>query len=186
MHGPAEAGGGGEDGQAVSCLRQRGAPFQPALAAALALPDSFYADLARSLQHKRDLLSDGLPGRPGSPCSRPPAPTSWSRNWTARYGDRADFCRSLPAQTGWRPCRFGVLPGSGVWAGRWCGSPSVERLTAVRLEGASRYDDGATKPIGLRRKINVRETTKAHDRPRRTRREAHPSRTLSTRPSSTE
>jgi N-succinyldiaminopimelate aminotransferase len=37
-----------------------GAPFQPALAAALALPDSFYADLAAGLQRKRDLLSDGL------------------------------------------------------------------------------------------------------------------------------
>jgi N-succinyldiaminopimelate aminotransferase len=37
-----------------------GAPFQPAIAAALALPDAFYADLAASLQRKRDLLSEGL------------------------------------------------------------------------------------------------------------------------------
>ena len=37
-----------------------GAPFQPALATALALPDSFYAELAGGLQRKRDLLSDGL------------------------------------------------------------------------------------------------------------------------------
>jgi N-succinyldiaminopimelate aminotransferase len=37
-----------------------GAPFQPAIAAALALPDAFYADLASSLQRKRDLLVHGL------------------------------------------------------------------------------------------------------------------------------
>ncbi|SHK69231.1 succinyldiaminopimelate aminotransferase apoenzyme [Pseudonocardia thermophila] len=37
-----------------------GAPFQPAIASALALPDSFYAELADGLQRKRDLLSGGL------------------------------------------------------------------------------------------------------------------------------
>ena len=37
-----------------------GAPFQPALATALSLPDSFYADLAGTLARKRDLLVAGL------------------------------------------------------------------------------------------------------------------------------
>jgi N-succinyldiaminopimelate aminotransferase len=37
-----------------------GAPFQPAIANALGLPDSFYADLAIGLARKRDLLADGL------------------------------------------------------------------------------------------------------------------------------
>ena len=37
-----------------------GAPFQPALATALGLPDSFYADLAGTLARKRDLLVAGL------------------------------------------------------------------------------------------------------------------------------
>ena len=37
-----------------------GAPFQPAIAAALGLPDAFYADLAGGLARKRDLLADGL------------------------------------------------------------------------------------------------------------------------------
>ncbi len=39
-----------------------GAPFQPAIATALGLPDAFYADLAGDLQRKRDLLSTGLRG----------------------------------------------------------------------------------------------------------------------------
>jgi N-succinyldiaminopimelate aminotransferase len=37
-----------------------GAPFQPAVAAALGLPDEFFTRLATDLQRKRDLLSDGL------------------------------------------------------------------------------------------------------------------------------
>ena len=37
-----------------------GAPFQPAIATALGLPDAFYADLAGDLAGKRDLLADGL------------------------------------------------------------------------------------------------------------------------------
>ena len=37
-----------------------GSPFQPAVAAALALDDDFYATLATDLQRKRDLLSAGL------------------------------------------------------------------------------------------------------------------------------
>src|SRR5690349_13127747 len=37
-----------------------GAPFQPAIATALALPDSFYTDLADGLQRKRDQLCAGL------------------------------------------------------------------------------------------------------------------------------
>jgi N-succinyldiaminopimelate aminotransferase len=37
-----------------------GGPFQPAVANALDLPDAFFARLATDLQHKRDLLSEGL------------------------------------------------------------------------------------------------------------------------------
>src|SRR5690606_13514489 len=37
-----------------------GAPFQPAIALGLDLPDTFYAGTAATLQHKRDLLIDGL------------------------------------------------------------------------------------------------------------------------------
>jgi N-succinyldiaminopimelate aminotransferase len=59
IHGPSELVA------AVKAAKQfltyvSGAPFQPAIANALALPDAFYTDLAGSLQRKRDLLSDGL------------------------------------------------------------------------------------------------------------------------------
>ena len=37
-----------------------GAPFQPAIAAGLDLPDTFYTGLADDLRHKRDLLAAGL------------------------------------------------------------------------------------------------------------------------------
>ncbi|MBO0826003.1 MAG: pyridoxal phosphate-dependent aminotransferase, partial [Actinobacteria bacterium] len=37
-----------------------GGPFQYAIAAGLALPDEFYAELGTSLRRKRDLLADGL------------------------------------------------------------------------------------------------------------------------------
>jgi N-succinyldiaminopimelate aminotransferase len=37
-----------------------GSPFQPAVAAGLALDDSFYAGVAADLQHKRDVLAGGL------------------------------------------------------------------------------------------------------------------------------
>ncbi|MDR6970064.1 pyridoxal phosphate-dependent aminotransferase [Leifsonia shinshuensis] len=37
-----------------------GAPFQPAIAAGLRLPDSFFTGIADTLAHKRDVLSDGL------------------------------------------------------------------------------------------------------------------------------
>ncbi len=59
VHGP------GELVAAVRAAKQfltyvSGAPFQPAIAAALGLPDSFYRGLADDLQRKRDLLSTGL------------------------------------------------------------------------------------------------------------------------------
>ncbi|MEN2742174.1 pyridoxal phosphate-dependent aminotransferase [Microbacterium sp. X-17] len=37
-----------------------GAPFQPAMAAGLALPDAFFTGIAAALAHKRDVLSAGL------------------------------------------------------------------------------------------------------------------------------
>ncbi|MGO4589267.1 aminotransferase class I/II-fold pyridoxal phosphate-dependent enzyme [Paenarthrobacter sp. 2TAF44] len=37
-----------------------GTPFQSAIAVGLALPDTFYADIAQTLRRKRDILSEGL------------------------------------------------------------------------------------------------------------------------------
>ncbi|GEL17508.1 pyridoxal phosphate-dependent aminotransferase [Pseudonocardia asaccharolytica] len=59
VHGPAQLVA------AVRAVKQfltftAGAPFQPAVAGALALPNAFYAGLTASLQAKRDLLVEGL------------------------------------------------------------------------------------------------------------------------------
>jgi N-succinyldiaminopimelate aminotransferase len=99
VHGPAELV------SAVKAVKQfltyvSGAPFQPALAAALALPDSFYTGLAGDLRRKRDLLSDGL---------REAGFTVFDTGGTyfvvtdvtpLGYADGAEFCWSLPERVG--------------------------------------------------------------------------------------
>ncbi|WP_205761816.1 aminotransferase class I/II-fold pyridoxal phosphate-dependent enzyme [Arthrobacter mobilis] len=59
LHGPADLVA------AIRTVKQflsysSGSPFQPAIAAALALDDSFYQGVAAGLQRKRDVLSEGL------------------------------------------------------------------------------------------------------------------------------
>ncbi|GAA1215745.1 pyridoxal phosphate-dependent aminotransferase [Pseudonocardia alaniniphila] len=99
VHGP------GELVSAVRAVKQfltyvSGAPFQPAIAAALALPDSFYTGLAADLQRKRDLLSDGL---------REAGFTVFDTGGTyfvvtdvtaLGFSDGAEFCWSLPERIG--------------------------------------------------------------------------------------
>jgi N-succinyldiaminopimelate aminotransferase len=77
-----------------------GAPFQPAIALGLGLPDSYFADAAATLAAKRDLLGAGL-RRAGFDVSRPsgsyfliadPAPLG--------FDDAVDFCRRLPELAG--------------------------------------------------------------------------------------
>jgi N-succinyldiaminopimelate aminotransferase len=77
-----------------------GAPFQPALATALALPDSFYSELATGLQGKRDLLADGL-RRAGFEVF-PSAGTYFvvTDVTTLGFDNGAEFCWSLPARVG--------------------------------------------------------------------------------------
>ncbi len=77
-----------------------GAPFQPAVAAALALPDSFYTDLAASLQGKRDLLMAGL--RAAGFTVFPPAGTYFVIADAAPLGvtDGLEFCWRLPELAG--------------------------------------------------------------------------------------
>lgn len=77
-----------------------GAPFQPALATALALPDSFYDDLASSLQGKRDLLSEGL--RAAGLTVHPSSGTYFVVTDVAPLGvaDGAEFCWRLPELVG--------------------------------------------------------------------------------------
>ena len=77
-----------------------GAPFQPAIAVGLGLPDSFFADAAATLEAKRDLLSAGLlsagftVGAPqgGYFVIADAAPLG--------FDDAAAFCRQLPSLAG--------------------------------------------------------------------------------------
>ena len=77
-----------------------GAPFQPAIAVGLGLPDAVFAEIAASLQRRRDLLVTGLAAA-GFAVSVPAggyfavadaAPLGFS--------DGADLCRRLPELAG--------------------------------------------------------------------------------------
>ncbi len=77
-----------------------GGPFQPAVAAALAFGDDYYAGLKSSLQAKRDLLSEGLSSLgldvfvPGG---------TYFVTTDVRplgYDDGVEFCRMLPERCG--------------------------------------------------------------------------------------
>jgi N-succinyldiaminopimelate aminotransferase len=99
VHGP------GELVAAVRAAKQfltyvSGAPFQPAIAAALGLPDSFYTDLAADLQRKRDLLCDGL--RAAGFTVYRPAGTYFVVTDVTPLGftDGAEFCWNLPERIG--------------------------------------------------------------------------------------
>lgn len=74
-------------------------PFQPAVARGLGLPDEVYADLARSLQARRDLLVDALTDV-DIPVTRP-AGTYFALADLAAMGDDAlTLCRRLPKELG--------------------------------------------------------------------------------------
>jgi N-succinyldiaminopimelate aminotransferase len=99
VHGP------GELVSAVRAAKQfltyvSGAPFQPAIAAALGLPDSFYSQLAGDLQRKRDLLSGGL--REAGFTVFDTAGTYFVVTDVTPLGftDGAEFCWNLPERVG--------------------------------------------------------------------------------------
>jgi len=77
-----------------------GAPFQPAVATGLALPDAFFASIAASLRHKRDVLGAGLQSA-GFAVSHPQG-SYFTVVDAAALGatDAADFCRTLPERAG--------------------------------------------------------------------------------------
>jgi N-succinyldiaminopimelate aminotransferase len=77
-----------------------GGPFQYAIAAGLALPDTFYADAAASLRRKRDLLAAGL--RSAGFEVFVPQGTYFITTDIAALGepDGLEFCRSLPHRCG--------------------------------------------------------------------------------------
>ena len=75
-------------------------PFQPAVAAALALPDSFYSELAGDLQRRRDLLTAGL--RSAGFAVSVPAGTYFvvADPRPLGYSDGTALCRELPHLAG--------------------------------------------------------------------------------------
>ena len=90
-----------------------GAPFQPAIAAGLALPESFFTDAAATLEAKRDLLSAGLRSA-GFTVSTPQGGYFVIAD-AAPLGhpDAAAFCRALPSLAGVVavPLSAFILPG---------------------------------------------------------------------------
>jgi N-succinyldiaminopimelate aminotransferase len=77
-----------------------GAPFQPAIAVGLGLPDAFFDGAALVLKAKRDLLTAGLVTA-GFDVSTPSAGYFVIANATPLgYEDSAEFCRALPTLAG--------------------------------------------------------------------------------------
>lgn len=77
-----------------------GAPFQPAIAAGLRLPDEFYADVAGTLAAKRDLLTAGLADA-GFGVTEPAATYFVVADAAPLgYTDAVQFCRDLPRLAG--------------------------------------------------------------------------------------
>jgi N-succinyldiaminopimelate aminotransferase len=77
-----------------------GAPFQPAIAAALRLPDSYFTELRATLAGKRDKLCAGL-AEVGFEVFRPAG--TYFATVDVRplgYDDGVAFCRDLPARCG--------------------------------------------------------------------------------------
>jgi N-succinyldiaminopimelate aminotransferase len=78
-----------------------GGPFQPAVAAGLGLPGEYFAEVARDLQYRRDLLVQGLT-EAGLPVVSPEATyfATVDVRGVQPDGDGLAFCRSLPERAG--------------------------------------------------------------------------------------
>jgi len=78
-----------------------GGPFQPAVAAGLALPDEYFEKAARDLEYRRDVLVQGL-AEAGLPVISPQA--TYFATVDVRPvqpdGDGLAFCRALPGRAG--------------------------------------------------------------------------------------
>ncbi len=99
VHGPAELI------TAVLTVKQyltyvNGAPFQPAIAVGLRMPDSFFVDAAKTLSRKHEILGDGL-RTAGFEVLPPQGGYFTVADATALGGaDAAAFCRALPERAG--------------------------------------------------------------------------------------
>jgi N-succinyldiaminopimelate aminotransferase len=124
-----------------------GAPFQPAIATALGLPDEFYTGLAADLQAKRDLLCAGLEAA-GLEVFRPAGTYFVITDVTPLgFTDGAELCWSLPE-------RIGV---AAVPVSVFCADPDLGR-TLVRFAFCKRNEvlaEAATRLAGLSAAVRV-------------------------------
>lgn len=89
-----------------------GSPFQPAIAAGLRLPDSYFIELASNLQSKRDILTAALQAAELQPIT--PEGTYFITcdiRQREPHGDAMAFCRSLPTA-----CGIVAIPASVLYA----------------------------------------------------------------------
>lgn len=77
-----------------------GSPLQPAIARGLRLPDEFFSELARDMQHRSTVLGDGLEAA-GLSISRPAGTYFTVADVSPLgYDDAAAFCREMPEKVG--------------------------------------------------------------------------------------
>jgi N-succinyldiaminopimelate aminotransferase len=106
-----------------------GAPFQPAVAAGLRLPDAYFAGAAASLRARRDQLCDGLESL-GLTVIRPAAGYfAMTDIRSLGESDGAAFCRQLPARTG-----VVAIPASAFYDDREAGRPLVRFAYCKRAD----------------------------------------------------
>lgn len=117
-------------------------PFQYAIAAGLALPDSFYAGLGAGLQHRRDVLAAGL--RDAGFEVFTPQGTYFITTDIASLGesDGLAFCRNLP-----RRCGVVAVPNVVFYDDLQAGRSQVRFAFCKREEVLA---DAATRLRGLR------------------------------------
>jgi N-succinyldiaminopimelate aminotransferase len=122
-----------------------GAPFQPAIAVGLGLPDAFFTGIAATLGRKRDLLSAGLIDA-GFTVTKPQggyfvvadaAPLGFS--------DAEEFCRTMPAVAG----VVGVPVSAFVRPGNHAEYASLVRFAYCKRESV--LEDAVTRLAALRR-----------------------------------
>ena len=120
-----------------------GAPFQPAIAVGLRLPDAFYADLTTSLQAKRDRLCAGL-ATAGFEVYRPAGTYFVTTDVRPLgYDDGVAFCRDLPNR-----CGVVGVPNVVFYDDKAAGASLVRFAFCKRDEV---LDEAATRLAGLSR-----------------------------------
>ena len=122
-----------------------GAPFQPAIAVGLGLPDTFFTGVAATLKRKRDLLSAGLVNA-GFTVAQPQAGYFVVADAAPLgYTDAAEFCRALPQLAG----VVGVPISAFVRDGNRAEYSSLVRFAYCKRESV--LDDAVTRLGALKR-----------------------------------